>query len=216
MMNAPTAPNHQPAVIRVLAHIVSYVFHPLFIATYVTALLAYVHPYAFAGITGMKKMFMVISVFFNTAFIPLFAVFIMWRLKLIESPYLRTQKERIIPYSVAMICYFWAWYVWRMQGSSDIVESFLLGSFLAVCLAWIANIYLKISMHTTAAGGAVAFFLLQALYGPDPTAYYVSIALLIAGLTGTARLIVSDHRPLEIYLGFFAGGLCQLVALWFV
>jgi hypothetical protein len=216
MMNAPTAPNHQPAFIRVLAHVVSYVFHPLFIATYVMAFLAYLHPYAFAGIRELKKTFMVISVFFNTAFIPLFAVFIMWRLKLIDSPYLRTQKERIIPYSVAMICYFWAWYVFRNQGVSDTVQSFLLGSFLAVCLAWIANIYTRISMHTTAAGGAVVFFLLQALYGPDPTGYYFAIVLFIAGLTGTARLIVSDHTPAQIYLGFLAGGLCQVVALYFV
>jgi len=209
-----TAPStHQPAVIRVIAHIISYVFHPLFIPAYVTAFLLFVDPYAFTGVQEKFKWFRLLSVFFNTGFIPAFAVFLMWRLRLIHSMFLRTQKERIIPYAAALIFYFWAWYVFHnQQDNPKVFVNFLLGSFLAVCCTWFFNIVTKISMHATAVGGLAMFFLLQAFSQQHVTGIYFSIAVIIAGLVCTARLIVSDHTTREILLGFVAGALCQLIA----
>lgn len=217
MTNEPTmaANNQQPAGLKIPANILSFVFHPLFIATYVTAFLAYVHPYAFAGLSERKRLFKVILVFFNTAFLPLFSVFLMWMLKLINSMFLTTQKERIIPYAITMIFYFWAWYVSRNLGEfPEYFINFLLGTFLAVCATWFLNIYTKISMHSTAMGGLVVFFLLQSFGGFEYTGYYLAIALLIAGLVCTSRFIVSNHTQGEIYLGFFTGALCQVIALF--
>jgi hypothetical protein len=39
----------------------------------------------------------------------------------------------------------------------------------------------------------------------------LSLALLLAGVVCTSRMIVSDHRPKEIYTGFFVGLLCQFI-----
>jgi len=208
-------PPKQSAPVRVAAHLVSYIFHPLFIPAYVTAFLLFVDPYAFAGVSVKLKFFRLISVFFNTGFIPGFAVFLMWRLKLIQSMFLRTQKERIIPYAAAMIFYFWAWYVFHSQHENpESFMNFLLGSFLAVCAAWFLNIIGKISMHAIAVGGLATFFLLQAFSQQDVTGVYFSMAVFIAGLVCTARLIVSDHTQREIYSGLIAGALCQLIAVW--
>jgi hypothetical protein len=205
----------QPVIIRMAASFISYVFHPLFISTYVTAFLLYIHPYAFTGMSEKYKLFRLIAVFFNTSFVPGFAVFLMWRLRLINSLFLRTQKERIIPYAAAMIFYFWAWYVLRnLSDTSPLLKQFLLGSFLAVVAAWMLNIYYKVSMHAIAVGGLAVYFLLQAFTQYDVTGLYFSIAILIAGLVCTSRLLVSDHHPFEIYTGLMAGACCQLFALW--
>lgn len=205
----------QPAPIRVMMQVVSYIFHPLFIPAYVTAFLLFIDPYAFNGVPVKFKFFRLISVFFNTGFIPGFAVFLMWRLRLIETMYLRTQKERIIPYAAAMIFYFWAWYVFHNQHDNpQSFLNFLLGSFLAICAAWLLNIVNKISMHAIAMGGMAQFFLLQAFGQQDVTGFYFSIALLITGLVCTARFIVSDHTQREVYGGLIAGALCQIVAAW--
>jgi hypothetical protein len=215
-MDTATAPDKHPSFLRILANIISVVFHPLFITSYVAAFLIYLHPYAFAGDNERVKIFRLIMVIFNTAFIPLFSVFLMWRLGLIQSLLLRSTKERIIPYVAAMICYFWAWLVTRNRmDSPDYFVHFMLGTFLAICLAFMLNIYIKVSMHTIAMGGLVTFFLMQAFAQEETTGLYFSIAAIIAGLVGTARLIVSDHRPAEVYLGYFAGAACQLIALWF-
>jgi len=217
MSTTPLAaiPPKQSAPVRVAAHLVSYIFHPLFIPAYVTAFLLFVDPYAFAGVSVKLKFFRLLSVFFNTGFIPGFAVFLMWRLKLIQSMFLRTQKERIIPYAAAMIFYFWAWYVFHSQHENPAsFLNFLLGSFLAVCAAWFLNILGKISMHAIAVGGMAMFFLLQAFSQQDVTGVYFSMAVFIAGLVCTSRLIVSDHTQREIYSGLISGALCQLIAVW--
>lgn len=204
----------QPAAIRFFAHFFSYLFHPLFIPAYVTAFLLYIHPYAFAGSTERGKIFVLIAVFFSTGFLPMVAVLLMRALGLIQSIYLRTQKERIIPYAAAIIFYFWIWYVFRNQPDNPVyLVKFLLGAFLGVCAAWMFNITSKISMHATGVGGMMMFFLLQALYYQEHTGVFIAIGFLIAGIVCTSRLIVSAHTQREIYTGLIAGMVCQLIAL---
>lgn len=218
MATIPVAaqPLKHPKPVKALAHVVSYVFHPLFIPAYVTAFLVFVDPYTFAGLSDKYRLFRLISVFFNTALIPGFAVFLMWRLGLIQSMLLRTQKERIIPYAAAMIFYFWAWYVfYKQKENPQPFIDFLLGSFLGVCAAWFLNIVNKVSMHAIGVGGLAMFFLLHAFGQHDVTGIYFSYAIIIAGVVCTARLIVSDHSLAEVYLGLIAGALCQVIALYF-
>ncbi|HEY1201228.1 MAG TPA: hypothetical protein VGE79_09620 [Niastella sp.] len=217
MSTTPIAaePLKHPAPLRALAHFFSYVFHPLFIPAYVTAFLVFVDPYTFAGLSFRLRLFRLIFVAFNTAAIPGFAVFLMWRLKLIQTMFLRTQKERIIPYAAAMIFYFWAWYVAHRQSDSPApFIQFLLGTFLAVCAAWFLNIVNKVSMHAIAVGGMAMFFLFHAFSQQDVTGIYFSYAIIVAGVVCTSRLIVSDHSLAEVYLGLIAGALCQVLAVW--
>jgi hypothetical protein len=205
-----------PAPLRWAGNFISYVFHPLFIPVYVTAFLLFIHPYAFAGINHSEKVIRLLSVGFSLTILPAFSVFLMKQLGFISSIKLRTQKERIIPYSAALIFYFWIWYVFKNQ--TDVPPyfvKFLLGSFLAVCVAWMCNIKWMISMHGTAMGGVVMFFLLQVLYNNDDTGLYLAIAILSAGLVATARMIVSDHSKHEVYMGLIGGMLAQLIA-WYV
>lgn len=202
--------------IRILAQFVSWVFHPLFIPLYVTLFLAYVHPYAFVALSEKGKMFKLIFVFVNTALFPGIAVFLMWRLKLIKSFYLKTQKERIIPYAAAMIFYFWAWYVSRsLQDNEQVFIDFMFGSFFTVIAAWMANILYKISMHALAMGAMVVFVIWVSFSGDGSSGIYPAVVLLIAGTVCTARMIVSDHRPFDIYSGFLIGMVCQLASLLF-
>lgn len=208
-------PHRYPAVVRVLAQFFSYIFHPLFLPAYVTAYLLFLHPYAFAGFPYKLKVYKLITVFFNTGFLPLVSVVLMRLLGFVQSIQLRTQKERIIPYAGAIIFYFWCWYVFRNQPDAPkYFVNFLLGSFLGVCAAWMANISYKISMHATGVGGLVMFFLIQVLTMQEDSALYLSAAILIAGIVCTSRFLVSDHTSKEIYAGLGAGMLCQLVAYW--
>jgi len=96
---------HEQPFLKIIAKIISYVLHPLFIPTYVFIWSAWRFPETFSGITSAGMMFKKISVFLNASFFPAFAVFLLWRLKFIESIYLRTQKDRIIPYIITMIFY---------------------------------------------------------------------------------------------------------------
>ena len=209
-------PGTKNPVIRFFAHAFSIIFHPLFITTYVIAFLIYVHPFAFSGFEDSMKFFRFLSVFFTSLFLPLFSVFIAWRLGLVQSIQLRTTKDRIIPYAIVMFFYFWVWYVFNNQGLNPPASiHFLLGSFLAICGAWMCNIYYKISMHAIAMGGLAMFFLLFSFHDPYASGVYLSLAVLVAGIVCTSRLIVSDHSPFDIYSGLFVGVLAQWIAWQF-
>jgi hypothetical protein len=202
---------------RMLGHVVSYVFHPLFIPSYIAFFLLFVHPLVFAGYSHDMKVFRLATVMLSTFFIPAFSVFLMWRLQLvISSMQLKTQRERIIPYAIAMIMYFWCWYVFYRVDSPQEIRIFMLGAFLSVCSAWLLNIPMRVSMHSTAMGTALAFFLILAFKDAAFNGVYLSIAIFVAGLVCTARFIVSHHTAGEIYLGLLAGIASQYVATWFI
>jgi hypothetical protein len=151
-----------------------------------------------------------------TFFFPLFSVFIARRLGLIRSMQLHTTRDRIIPYVMVMIFYFWVWYVFKnLPDTPSVATHFLLGSFLAICAAWMCNIYYKISMHAVAAGGLFLFFLLFSFNDPYGSGLYLSLATLITGLVCTSRFIVSDHSAFDIYTGLVAGALTQWIAWQF-
>jgi hypothetical protein len=207
----------QPRVIRILAHTFSILFHPLFIPAYISAFLIFIHPYAFSGMSFRIKVLRLASVILLTAFFPAFTVFLLQKLGFASSVYLRTQKERIIPYVASMFFFFWIFYVSRnLPGSPAIFTTLLLGIFIASIAALMANIYFKVSMHAIAMGGLVAFFLILAVFGSFPVTFFLALAILIAGLVCSSRLIVSDHHPFEVYAGFFLGVISQTIAVFFV
>ncbi|HZE83958.1 MAG TPA: hypothetical protein VE035_06585 [Puia sp.] len=207
--------NENPLPIRLLAQFFSYIFHPLFVSSYVMAFLLFVHPYAYTGYDHKIKMFKFLHVFVFNALFPAFSVFLLWRLQFIRSIHLRTVKERIIPYLIAMIFYWWTWNVFKNQDNPPGAIHFFLGSFLAVCGAWMCNIYFKISMHTVAMGGAMMFFFLFSVQDDYASGMYVSLAVLVTGIVCTARLICSDHTRFEVWSGVFIGILSQWIAWQF-
>ena len=210
-------PLPQPWPLKLAARLLSYVFHPLFIPVYVSAYLIYVYPYSFAALQPEQKGLRFISLFIITCFFPAVTVFLLWRLKFAESIMLRTQKERIIPYVACIIYYWWAFYVSRtLPGSPAILTYFLLGLFLSVSVALMANNYFKISMHGLGVGGAVAYFMLLANVSAEHIGPVLALVTVLGGMVCTARLIISDHHPMEVYTGVFVGAICQLVGFWVV
>lgn len=213
----PRLKKNQPAAIRYFSNILSFIFHPLFIPGYIAAFLLFIHPYVFSGFSEKLRLLRLISVILLTAFFPAFVVLLLKQLGFIQSIFLRTQKDRIIPYIASMFFYFWIFYVSRnLAETPPIFVALLLGVFIASIVALMANIYFKVSMHAIAMGATVCFFVLLSMQGNFSMGIYLSSAIFIAGLICTCRLLVSDHYPFEVYAGFFLGIFSQAIASWFV
>ncbi|MBL7696773.1 MAG: hypothetical protein JNK79_01380 [Chitinophagaceae bacterium] len=211
--SAPAAQIHSP-IVRWLAKIVSFVFHPLFIPVFVTLFLLYAHPIMFAGYSDVMKYRLTATIFVNLAMLPAITVLLCWRLNFVDSIYMNTQKERIIPLAAAMIFYFWGWFVLKNNsGIPDIFKEFLLGCFITIIAGWLSNIAFKVSLHGLAMGGMFCFILLLTFRSEGLGAQYVAFAALVAGLVCSMRLVLNTHRPFEVYFGFLLGALSQVVAL---
>jgi hypothetical protein len=212
-----TPPKFSDRVKWIFGQVVSIIFHPLFIPTYIFCLLMEAIPYEFAGISQWQLTLRFFSCFWWTAFLPAFAIFLLWRLEFINSILLKTRKERIVPFIIVMFFYWWMYYLSRNFTDQPLVlRFFYMGIFLSTVVGLILNSYLKISLHGMAAGGAVSAIGLFSWYYAIPLWIYLIPAVLLAGLIATARMLVSDHSTREIYLGLFMGAACQCLAYIFV
>ena len=212
-----TPPKFSDRLKWIFGQVVSIIFHPLFIPTYIFCLLMEAIPYEFAGISQWQLTLRFFSCFWWTAFLPAFAIFLLWRLEFINSVLLKTQKERIVPFIIVMFFYWWMYYLSRNFTDQPLVlRFFYMGIFLSTVVGLILNSYLKISLHGMAAGGAVTAIGLFSWYYAIPLWIYLIPAVLLAGVIATARMLVSDHSTREIYLGLFMGAACQCLAYVFV
>lgn len=208
----PPLAGHQPLAVRFFAHFLSYVFHPLFIPMYASFFLVYIHPDYFAGFGNDGKRRLLILILINAVLFPGITVLLLKGLRFIDSIFLRSQKDRIIPYIASMTFFFWTQYVLREQPSVPrILVAFMFGVFISSAAALIANIYYKISMHAIGMGGLLGLFLVIMQQNTMLMSWPLALVFLLAGLVCTSRMIVSDHHPKEIYSGLVVGLLCQLV-----
>ena len=117
---------YQPSnrAVRFIAQLISYIFHPLFVPVYIAWFLINEQPYLFASFTASDKILTIIRFFIMYSFFPLVTVLLAKGLGFLDSVYLRTQKERIIPYIACGIYYFWMCYVLRNQPqfSKEVVQ----------------------------------------------------------------------------------------------
>ena len=204
-----------PATIaeKIYATFFSYVFHPVFVPVYVSVFLVYVHPSAFSGFSGADKKQTILIIILNLVFFPLISVLLLRAVGFIESIYLRTQKDRIIPYITSGIFFFWCYLVFKQQPQYPLILTlFVLGIFLASSVALIANIYFKISMHAIGMGSWLGLFFIIFKNNEMLMSWPFCIVLLITGLVCSARILIASHQPKDIYMGLFVGILTQVVA----
>ncbi len=210
--------NKKPLFTKFLAQLVSIVFHPLFINGYVAYYLVFMQAGFFDGMNERAKAFVVIQVIINMIFFPAVAVLLLKATGFINSIFLKTQKERIIPYITSSIFFFWMYLVFRNQSYIPIrLTAFVFSVFISASAALIANIYFKISMHAIGVGGLLGFFLLIIF---KDSSFGITLpfmmVIFICGSVLTSRLLVSDHSVKDVYYGFFLGLIVQLLCSTFI
>jgi hypothetical protein len=206
----------QTRPVRIVARVISYLFHPLFIPVYLFLLLLRGNGYLFASFSDLGKLMLLGTFVIMYIMFPLLSVLLLKALGFISSIHLKTQRDRVIPYVVCMIWYWWIWYV--MNNRPEVPRECVILS-LAIFLASIgglmANISMKVSMHAIAAGVMAAFVMLLGFLQDLNFGFYISGSIFLSGAICTARFIDSDHTPREIYFGLFIGIVTLLLALQF-
>ena len=160
-VSIPETP-HQPLLIQLPAKFISYVFHPLFIPLYITYFIIQVRSYQFAGINDWVSLRTLLQVFVNCTFLPLVSILLLRALKFIDSVFLKTQKDRIIPYIICMTFYFWNWYVFKNNHEVKDLVSMSMAIFNASVFGFLVNISMKVSMHAISVGVMSTFIALLA------------------------------------------------------
>lgn len=204
-------------VVNVLAHFFSTILHPVFIPIYVMLFLAFIHPSYFSGFSVAEKIKAVILAAYNAVFFPLFVVLLLKGLKFIDSIFLHSQKDRIIPYIASGIFFFWTfWVFYNNENYPRLIPAFFLGMLIASSTAVVFNNYFKISMHAIGMGGWLAFFIVIMKSQTMLMTWPIAAVILLTGIVLTSRLIVSNHTYRELAYGLLLGLGSQFAAALFV
>ena len=211
-------PLYKQKTLRFFAWVFSFIFHPLFISVYIGYYLVFLHPRFFSGFNATQRLMVVVRIIINMVAFPAISVLLLKGVGFIDSVFLKTQRDRIIPYIGCGIFFFWMYLVFRNQPEiPPILTLFIFGVFLASSAALIANIYYKISMHAIGCGGMIGIFLVILYnYPSSPVTIPLMISLLISGLVCSSRLILAGHSQKEIYMGLITGIAFQWVSARFL
>jgi hypothetical protein len=188
-----------------IARIIAFVFHPLFIPFY--TILAILNTDIFIAFLVPPKGKLILAgvIFFTTVFLPVATSFLMVRVKIIHSLFPKEKEERIYLLLNTTIFYFLTWYILKAPQVLTVFSHFMLGSSLLAAGALFITLFYRISLHMVATGGllggALEMVLIQGQYLP----VLIIILILVAGLTGYARLKTDPVRPGEVWYGLLAG-----------
>jgi branched-subunit amino acid transport protein AzlD len=214
---------------RNLAQIFSVLGHPMLVLTYVLLLMMAINPYAFGvrHLGEQRAVVLLFSVFSTSFLIPAVGVAMMKPLGLIKSLQMYDKQERIGPYIVTGVFYLWLFKNLLSAGQTPpLLAKFVLGATIGLFLSFFINIFTKISAHAAGMGGLIAMLVILAfnwgnmalglsLFGGTlefSLLPVLALAVVAAGLVGTARLALGAHVPADLYRGYAIGIAAVVIA----
>lgn len=180
-------------------------------ATYLCLLLFFViNNTAIFYLTPVEVKWRISLVVFLFSFIfPVLNIFILVKLKRIPSITLSERKDRTFPFLLVTLFYFGLFYLLMDLNIWNSIKLFIFGGALSILACLVINLKFKISIHMVGIGGFLGVLIsLAYLINVDLTPYYIA-TIIVAGIIGFARLFLNEHKPLQIYLGFFLGVIIQ-------
>jgi len=190
---------------------ISILFHPIFMPLLGVAFYFSKSPrYIPAQIIQAK----IISVIILTIILPILLFSVLKTLKKVNSIYLKTTRERIIPLTVN--CIILLLIIRKIFPQNDILELyfFFIGILITSlsCLI-ISALKFKASIHMAAISGILMFFIALSIHFSININGTLALLAIIIGAVATSRLHLKAHSYLELIVGFFLGLLPQLITL---
>lgn len=190
---------------------ISFVFHPL-IMPLLGVLFYFSKTPRFIPEPVMKAK--IFSVVILTIILPILLFFLLKTINKVDTIYLKTTKERLIP--LLINCIIIILILIRVLPANEIIELyyFFLGILCSTlsCL-FLAMFKIKASIHMIAVSGFFMFALALAAHYQININGSVALILIIMGAIATSRLHLKAHTNYELIIGLFTGLFPQLILL---
>lgn len=194
------------------AHIISFIFHPLLMATYGCLLLffGFTDSIYFIFTPLRVKLVITLTVFAFTFLLPVLNLLILYKMKYISSLKIEDRKERTFPLLISAFCYLGLFYLIYDFNIWPAIKLFVLGAGIGILITTIVNFWWQISAHMIGVGGMFGAMIALSIYLQMPLFFSLSACIIVAGFIGFARLILKAHNPAQVYVGFLTGLTLQL------
>jgi len=126
------------------------------------------------------------------------------------------RERRIVPYAISIVCYLSCIWLLKWLSVFHFVASILMASLLVQIVCATINVWWKISTHSAAIGGVAGALLAFAeLFAFNPV-WWLCAVLTVAGILGSARMILRQHSLAQVVGGFVVGFVCATLAIIFL
>lgn len=192
-----------------IARVISFVFHPLLMATYLFSMMAWVFPSALAPINVEGHQTFIIIIFIVTFVLPAVNIGLFKVMGTIQSVAMVERKERIIPFLFITAIYGIITYLFYSKTRMDLSDNFLrlmVVIDLLVLVSTVCTFFFKISVHSIGIWGLVGMLVLLTKMTSLNSLLYISVGLIVlAGVITSARLQLGVHTSREVMWGSIVG-----------
>lgn len=194
-----------------IARFISTIFTPFTIPTLAFFVLFL---FSYLRIMPIQYKLIVIGIVFSfTILMPVLTIFLFRKIHGLASHELADRKKRYMPYLLTIISYAFCLLMMHRLNIPWYMSGIILASLLMMIVFVLVNLKWKLSEHMGGAGavigGLVSF---SALFGYNPV-WWLCFFILVAGVLGSARIILGHHKLGEVVVGFVIGLVCALLVL---
>lgn len=191
------------------ARVVSIIFHPLLMPTYLFSILQSALPNALEPIRPELHLKFLIFIFIVTFLLPVMNVGIFKAFGTIRTFSIPDRKERLIPFSFISAIYVILTYLFHSQtrmNLNDNLLKFMIIIDLLVVVATITTFFFKVSVHSIAAWGLIGIMVPLNKISEIKTLFYPTLCIIVlAGIIMSARLQIGAHTSREVMWGGVLG-----------
>jgi hypothetical protein len=196
-----------------VARFISFILHPVLMTTYAVILIFILNKYLNYTTTYYTKMALFAVILFNTFIMPVFISYLLMKRGYIKSFYMEERHERYVPFIIQAVLMMIAYYMLTRLALPRMFYLMLLGAIASIVITVLITFRWKVSIHMVGIGGITGLlFGLSSLFFLDLRVPII-ISILVAGILGSARLRMGAHEPLQIYVGFLVGFVCEYLLL---
>ena len=153
----------------------------------------------------MYKLLMVLLFYLFSVLLPTYLIHVYSKYEGWTTKQLINRERRMVPYVISILCYFLGFYLLTLMNTPDFISVIFVVAIIIQVLCAAVNRWWKTSIHSAGIGGVtgmvIAFSLILSF---DPT-WWLCMLLLIAGLVGTARMVLRQHSLAQIVCGYLIG-----------
>ncbi|MBR1400451.1 MAG: phosphatase PAP2 family protein [Prevotella sp.] len=193
------------------ARVLSSIFNPFYLPL-VGLIILFVFSYLSLMPLGYKFQVLLI-VYLCTVLLPTLLIHLYRRYQGWSLLELGMKERRMVPYVIAIICYFLCYYIMNMLHIPHFMSSILVAALFIQVVCAIINLFWKISTHTAAIGGVAGALLAFARMFMFNPVWWLCVVLFVAGLLGTSRMILRQHSLSQVVSGFVMGIILAYIAV---
>ncbi len=123
------------------------------------------------------------------------------------------RERRVVPYIISILCYLSCVWILTWLNVFHFVSSIVMTALMVQIVCAIINVWWKVSTHSAAIGGMGGALLVFAEIFTFNPIWWFSLTLLVAGLLGSARIILRQHSLGQVVAGFGVGFVCAIIGI---